>query len=330
MNLMDRILSPGIAVPENNYLQFPVSFGKLIKLVDQVEVKTNVLKNIKEYQFPKNLSQAVKKINKEPAGTCYPFTGSMDLTYPKMAELKSSILLDISRLGLDILEVKGSKVIIGGTASLEQMVRSEALKTITQGVIGQAAKLYASPAQRNSCNLQDIFLSQTYYYDLLTVLSLFEPTAVLIGKSKRSVAFSELFQGAFYSSHEKGVDILKEIQFKIPKGTVAASLQRVAITDADITIMGAAALVKFSGKKVAEIKIAVGSGTATPLTFPEIEASLKGQILTPELMEKTGADIAQQITTITDHRATADYRRQITAVLVKRAMQDCKTKAGKK
>ena len=57
-----------------------------------------------------------------------------------------------------------------------------------------------------------------------------------------------------------------------------------------------------------------------PYPAPEAEAFLAGLAITPEAMEEAGRIAATEAKPISDFRASADYRRDLIAVLVKRAL----------
>jgi CO/xanthine dehydrogenase FAD-binding subunit len=68
-------------------------------------------------------------------------------------------------------------------------------------------------------------------------------------------------------------------------------------------------------------RVAFGALAAKPLRAPKIEALLAGRPLTDELIGEAKALLAQEITPITDVRATKEYRSLATAVMLERALR---------
>jgi CO/xanthine dehydrogenase FAD-binding subunit len=66
--------------------------------------------------------------------------------------------------------------------------------------------------------------------------------------------------------------------------------------------------------------IALGSVAPRPTRVPEAEALIAQQGLTPETARQAGALVSQTIVPITDHRATADYRRDVSGKMVARLL----------
>lgn len=66
--------------------------------------------------------------------------------------------------------------------------------------------------------------------------------------------------------------------------------------------------------------IALGSVAPRPTRVPEAEALIVNEGLTPETARKAGALVSERITPITDHRASADYRRDVAGKMVARLL----------
>ena len=67
--------------------------------------------------------------------------------------------------------------------------------------------------------------------------------------------------------------------------------------------------------------MAAGSVAPVPLRLKEVESLLQGQELSPELLSRAQELARQGIAPVSDVRASADYRREITGVLIKRSLE---------
>jgi carbon-monoxide dehydrogenase medium subunit len=77
-----------------------------------------------------------------------------------------------------------------------------------------------------------------------------------------------------------------------------------------------------------DCRIAMGSVAATPRRAPEAEALVRGQRLTPELAREAGV-MAQRVTDpISDARGSADYKRAMAGVFVRRALEQAWQRAS--
>ncbi len=273
-----------------------------------------------EYHHATSLRDAIKKLGKNDDQVPVPVTGAFHLIASKLRA--ATCLVDISATGLDFVKVEGKKVSIGGTADFQQIVKSKELNEILNGLIPKAARAYSTIIQRNTTTLQDVLFGYATYFDLLTALVALDTQVKVQGKQKRVVPLTQFFSKdnrAILSNQE----IATEFTFKMPSGSVGASLQRLALTDGDaVAILNVVAVLKMSGKKCAEARIAVGGGLPAPVRLAAIEQELVGKPLDVALVESVAGKVAGMIEPMNDVRGSAQYRKQISGVLVRRAIEE--------
>jgi len=89
----------------------------------------------------------------------------------------------------------------------------------------------------------------------------------------------------------------------------------------DLAIVGVAVVVIAENGLCNDIRIALGAVAPTPIRAKRAEGIVKGQRFNEQLMEKTAQTAAEESKPIDDHRASAEYRREMVKVLTKRAME---------
>jgi CO/xanthine dehydrogenase FAD-binding subunit len=275
-----------------------------------------MISNATEYYHATSLRDALRKLGKNGENIPVPVTGAFHLIAGKLRA--ATTLVDISATGLDAIKVEGKKVVIGGTATFQQIVKSKDLPP----VIRQAARAYSTIIQRNTTTLQDVLFGYATYFDLLTALVAHDTQVTVAGKTKRVVPLAQ-----FFSKDNRAVlsnqEVATEFTFKLLSGDVGGSLQRIALTDGDaVAILNVVAVLKMTGKKVSEAKIAVGGGLPTPVRLPAIEEELAGKVLDQALVESVAGKVAGMIEPESDFRGSAQYRKQISGVLVRRAIEE--------
>jgi len=77
-------------------------------------------------------------------------------------------------------------------------------------------------------------------------------------------------------------------------------------------------------------RIALGAVAPTVIRAPKAEAYLDGRKISPEAMAEAGRIASTEARPISDFRASADYRRDLIAVLVKRALANAQAHAAAK
>jgi CO/xanthine dehydrogenase FAD-binding subunit len=266
-----------------------------------------------EYYHASSLRDALKKLGQNGEQVPVPVTGAFHLIAGKLRA--ATTLVDISATGLDTISVAGKKAIIGGTATFQQIVKCADLPE----VVRNAARAYSTIIQRNTTTLQDALFGYATYFDLMTALLALDTQVTVQGKAKRVVPLAQ-----FFSKQNRAVlgnqEIATQFAFKRP---AAASLQRIALTDGDaVAILNVVAILKLTGKKCVEARLAVGGGLPVPVRLPAIEQELTGQVLDRALVESAAGKVAGLIEPESDFRGSAQYRKQISGVLVRRAMEE--------
>jgi CO/xanthine dehydrogenase FAD-binding subunit len=270
----------------------------------------------REYYHATSLRDALKKLRKNADQIPVPVTGAFHLIAGKLRA--ATTLVDISATGLDKISVAGRKVSIGGTATFQQIVECRELPL----VIRQAARAYSSIIQRNTTTLQDALFGYATYFDLWSALLAYDTRVTVAGKGRRVVPLAQ-----FFSKDNRAVlgnrELATEFAFKMPSGDVGASLQRVALTDGDaVAILNVVAVLKMTGRKCAEARIAVGGGLPAPVRLAALEQELAGKVLDRPLVESAAGRVAGLVEPVSDVRASAAYRKQISGVLVRRAIAE--------
>ncbi len=139
-------------------------------------------------------------------------------------------------------------------------------------------------------------------------------------RGSRELAAEKFVVGVGKNALKPG-EILLGLKFPRPaKGTADAYLRFIPRTEMDIAVVGAGVSVTLdkTGKCTAA-RVAIGAVAPTALLVPEAAKALIGSALEPEVLAAAGAAASRASKPITDKRGTADFRRRIVAVLVRRA-----------
>jgi carbon-monoxide dehydrogenase medium subunit len=276
--------------------------------------------NVQEYYHATSLRDALKKLGKNDGQIPVPVTGAFHLISSKLRA--ATCLVDISAVDLNYVKVEGRKLSIGGAATFQQIVVSKELNEALNGLLLKAAQAYSTRIQRNTTTLQDVLFGYATFFDLLTALLALDTQVTVQGKQKRIVPLASFFSKesrAILSNSEIAVDF----SAKLPSGNAGASLQRVALTDGDaVAILNVVAILKMTGKKCSEARIAVGGGLPAPVRLTALEQELAAKPLDAALVESVSAKAADLIHPVSDIRGSAQYRKQICSVLVRRALAE--------
>ena len=117
------------------------------------------------------------------------------------------------------------------------------------------------------------------------------------------------------------------VGIRVPKtqpGARAAFLKLGARTYLVISIVSVAALIDLDAQgRIADAAIAIGACSAVPARLPALERRLAGAAAGAAVGRVTAADVCAPLTPIDDVRGSAQYRRDVAVVLVRRALERC-------
>ena len=107
------------------------------------------------------------------------------------------------------------------------------------------------------------------------------------------------------------------------------SFQKFGRTAVDISLVNVAAGLQLDARRRVEwARIALGAVAAVATRVPDVEELMIGQTFNSTLLAEIGAEVMRQVHPITDQRASAEYRRELSRVLTRRALEECATQAG--
>jgi carbon-monoxide dehydrogenase medium subunit len=89
----------------------------------------------------------------------------------------------------------------------------------------------------------------------------------------------------------------------------------------DLALASVAVLLELDGKRCVSVRIAAGSVAPTPRRLQAVERLLTGEVLTSEILQHAEQLARDSVAPICDLRAGDDYRRHVTGVFVRRAIE---------
>ena len=211
---------------------------------------------------------------------------------------------------------------IGAMNTCNQLIASPLLGE-TVGVLPAAARQVSSTAVRNLGTIGGNVCHNEPGADLPPALLALNGRAVLRRRAEaREVPLSEFFTGYFETALEPD-EILCRIEIEhAPAGAAGVYLKH-AISPEDLAIVGVAAVVVPDGERaggVAEVRIGIGGAAPVPLRATRAEAALKGAVLNEETARAAGETASTEVDPGSDPHASAEYRRKMVAVFVRRAL----------
>lgn len=210
----------------------------------------------------------------------------------------------------------GAMTTIYGLSSSSDVQRAAA-------VLGQAASKVGSTAIRNLGTIGGNLCHNEPGADLPPALLALNAVVELRStKAARKLPLGDFFQGYFETAVQPD-ELLCRIEVpKLPAGASAVYLKH-AISSEDLAIVGVAVVLLPDRKKaraVSEIRIGLGGVSAVPFRATKAESVLKATVLNDEAIREAGEIASAETEPMTDPHGSAEYRRKMVKVLVRRAI----------
>lgn len=239
-------------------------------------------------------------------------------------------LIDITQAGLSYIRRRGTAYAIGATTTMAELEASDVIQALAGGLLCHAARSCGSLPVRNLATLGGNMANGSPAADLATPLLVLDASVVLMdSRSRRKLPVAEYLLGARANRFAKS--LLVEVVIPEPPGGKGCrwSFQKWGRTAVDISLVNVAAGLQLnSGGRVKWVRIALGSVSPAPMRAPGAEQRMTGRILDQALLAEIGAEVAREVSPISDARASAEYRRELCSVMTRRALEACSAQEG--
>jgi len=274
------------------------------------------------YLVPKTIQEACLLLSSYQ-GKAKVIAGGTDMLVSMLRKkISPNYLVNIKGVpGLDYIYYnQESGLSLGALATLQSIASSAIVKDKFQ-LLASACNKIGIPQVRNMGTIGGNICNGGPSQDSIPSLLVLDAKLKLVSPhTERTVPIEKFFVGPFQTALEEA-ELLTEIEIPplLPRSD-GCYHWLTKITEVDETLVGVAVLMTLdtTGSVCEDIKIGLGSVAPIPLRARRAEEVIRGQKIEDKLIEEA-AKVASEETT---PRSRADYRRQITSVLVKRAVND--------
>ena len=138
----------------------------------------------------------------------------------------------------------------------------------------------------------------------------------------RSIPLIELFAGPKLNSL-RPYELLTEIKFPVPPKGAGMSFQRLGRRKGcTLSVVNAAAYLELEDDICRQVRLSLGAVAPTLLRIRDVEEMLRGQRLSQQLIEEVASACYKVVSPVDDVRASAEYRREMSCVLMRRALNE--------
>jgi CO/xanthine dehydrogenase FAD-binding subunit len=280
-----------------------------------------------EYLKPKTVAEAVSLLQGYQEKASLMAGGTDLLVFMKLGSKHPKYVIDVKGISaLDYLSwdlAEGLR--IGSLITLQSIIKHPLIRERFP-MLEQAARALGHPQIRSRATMAGNICTASPSGDCAPSLLALDARVKVTGPAgERIVAVRDIFKDAFESALSS-TDVVTEIQVPpLPPRSGGSYRWQPKITAVDETLVGAAAVVTLTegGAAVKDVRIGLGSVAPTPMRALRAEEFLKGKELTGSLFTEAAGIAAGE----TRPRTRADYRREITKVLVEDALKEAADRA---
>jgi len=281
-----------------------------------------MIPRIEYYRF-ETLNEALRFLRNNPDSKI--IAGGTDLVIQlRSRKVEAKKLLDISRISeLRYVQEESEYVRIGALTTIEELKNSGIIKAYAQP-LWIAVNNFAVWQVRNTATIGGNICNASPAADTAPPLIVLEAKLKLQNVDRgREVKVEEFFKGPGETIIEKD-EILTEIVIPKKDSSWRYSFIKLGKRYSHIlSIVSVAVGLKIDDNKIEDVIVALGSVAPTPVRARSVEEYLRERQATSKLIEEASREIVKDIKPISDVRASAEYRIEMSKVLVRRALSEC-------
>jgi CO/xanthine dehydrogenase FAD-binding subunit len=251
-------------------------------------------------------------------------SGGTDLLVKMRAgQMKPTCLLDVANLpDLRGLAWRGEALEVGAAVPYAELLAFPSVRERLP-ILALVLEKLGSVQIRSRGTLGGNLVNASPAADSAIALLLLDATLVLTSRQgNRSFPVEQFLLGPGKTALAPG-EFVRSVRIPVPDARLVASFHKVGRRKAlTIAIASLGAMLGVRGRRVEGVRLAVGSVAPTPLRLRRVEELLEGKDLTPGLIGQARALAAQSVSPIDDVRASGAYRRDVTADLVARRLEE--------
>lgn len=289
------------------------------------------------YFAPETLDEVYRLLSEQGQGARL-LAGGTDL-FVKMNHglLRPTAVISLKHInGLDPISFNLQKGLSIGATTLLSDVASHPDIIKHYPAVADAARSTANVQIRNMGTVAGNLCNAAPSADNAPALLALNAEVVLSSaKGERRLPLDQFFKGPGQNALNHG-EILTSILVPPPIPHSGVSYQHISARGkVDISAVCVGAMVIMDKEICRESRIFLGAVGPTPLRATKTEELIQKKALTEELIEKAGTQASDESKPITDVRSSAEYRKQMVAVLTRRALREArdlamKSEGGKK
>ncbi|MEA3376498.1 MAG: xanthine dehydrogenase family protein subunit M [Chloroflexota bacterium] len=283
-----------------------------------------------ELLMPQTLPEALDMLGGY-APDALPVAGGTNLI-PDMRGGKRTPGVVVNVAGLEELEGirrEDGYLVIGSGVTIAELLESSLIDEHAP-VLRQAAEVFANPLVRNRATVGGNLGNASPAADAAPPLLVLDAEVKLVSAGEsRWVPLEDFFVGVC-DTICRHVELMAAIRTPVPAPGSFGRFRKLALRKSTaISVVSVAVQMTFNhAGRCEDVAIALGAVAPTPIRAYDAEAVLRGEALTPQVIEEATRSACDAARCIGDVRSSAGYRERVTGVLVRRLLEEVGAERG--
>jgi aerobic carbon-monoxide dehydrogenase medium subunit len=275
-----------------------------------------------DYVAPRTLDEAIKTLATHGEDAKLLAGGHSLLPLLKLRLANPKLLIDLRRIsGLNGISQQDDKIVIGALATHYQIESSPLLKKSCP-LLPETAREIGDVQVRNRGTIGGSLTHADPSADWpAAILALGGELTVCGPNGERQLAAEKFFVGPMTTAIEQN-EILTDIRVSMVQRRTSSAYLKMAQQASGFAIVGVAVSLTVDAKGRCEnIGVGVTGLGEKPFRARKVEERLRGNKLTPKLIESIAAQVAEGVDPLEDLHASAQFRVHLARVYTARAIQ---------
>jgi carbon-monoxide dehydrogenase medium subunit len=274
-----------------------------------------------DYLQPETLKEAYRLMEKSKGRAKYVAGGTDLIVNIKKGVIQPDALISLKRIKSLTGTSHNRGLRLGSMTLLRDIERDPGIAQQCPALV-QAVKVLATPQIRNVATIGGNLCNSAPSADCAPPLLVMEASLTLKGPgAQREVPIEDFFRGPGQTC-TKAHEILTTITIPPPNEAATTAFLKFGRVSTDIAIVNAAVCLTMKKTVCVKCRLAVGAVAPVPWRLMSVERMIEGNEICPELLDRAGKMVEDEVSPITDVRSTEEYRRIMSGVLVKRAIKE--------
>jgi carbon-monoxide dehydrogenase medium subunit len=286
-----------------------------------------------EYFNPKTLEEALKLLAKYGEEECKVIAGGQSLTILlKQRLLTPQYLIDIKNVsGMDYIKFDEKEGLKIGALATHRAIEKSPVIISKFGILSEMEENLSSVETRNWGTIGgNVAHGDTAGDPVPTLIALNAKVKMASAKGERVIELED-FTTDYFETELGHDELLTEIQVPVMPPHTGAKYTKFSQITGDHATASVGMLITLDNDKATckDVRIALGAVSPAPMRAKKAEEILKGKKIDEALLAKAGQVASEECRPESDAEVSAEYKRELVKVLVKRVGGEALERAKK-